>query len=56
MTDGCPGSKGEPGCTRPYGSYRPSEPTRDYPFLPDDDDMSDISAQLDLGALRSSAR
>ena len=56
MTDGCPGSKGEPGCTRPYGSYRPSEPTRDYPFLPDETDMSDISAQLDLGALRSSTR
>lgn len=56
MTDGCPGSKGEPGCTRPYGSYRPSEPTRDYPFLPDDTDMSDISAQLDLGALRNSTR
>ncbi|MFV1991132.1 MAG: radical SAM protein, partial [Acidimicrobiales bacterium] len=29
MTDGCPGEKGEPGCTRPYGSYRPSEPIRD---------------------------
>ncbi len=56
MTDGCPGSKGEPGCTRPYGSYRPSEPTRDYPFLPNDTDMSDITAQLDLGALRSPTR
>ncbi|TPW11788.1 MAG: hypothetical protein FD127_3040, partial [Acidimicrobiaceae bacterium] len=28
----------------------------DYPFLPDETDMSDISAQLDLGALRSSTR
>ncbi|MDA8262160.1 MAG: radical SAM protein, partial [Actinomycetota bacterium] len=25
MTDGCPGENGEPGCTRPYGSYRPTE-------------------------------
>lgn len=56
MTDGCPGSKGEPGCTRPYGSYRPSEPTRDYPFVPNDTDMSEISAQLDLVALRSPKR
>ena len=56
MTDGCPGSKGEPGCTRPYGSYRPSEPTRDYPFFPDANDMSDISTQLDLAALRSGVR
>ena len=34
MTNGCPGAGGEPGCTRPYGSYRPSEPIRDFPFLP----------------------
>jgi lipoyl synthase len=56
MTDGCPGSEGEPGCTRPYGSYRPSEPTRDYPFFPNDTDLSDISTQLDLDALRRSTR
>ena len=35
MTNGCPGAGGEPGCTRPYGSYRPSEPIRDFPFLPE---------------------
>ncbi|MHB8449621.1 MAG: radical SAM protein [Mycobacteriales bacterium] len=48
MTDGCPGAGGEPGCTRPYGSYRPSEPFRDYPFQPTAEDLRDIRAQLDL--------
>ena len=32
MTNGCPSSLGEPGCTRPMGSWRPSEPPRDYPW------------------------
>ena len=49
MTDGCPGEKGEPGCTRPYGSYRPSEPIRDYPFQPNADDLIDIRSELALG-------
>jgi biotin synthase-related radical SAM superfamily protein len=48
MTDGCPGEQGEPGCTRPYGSYRPSEPIRDYPFPPTSDDLADIRADLAL--------
>jgi biotin synthase-related radical SAM superfamily protein len=48
MTNGCPGPKGEPGCTRPYGSYRPSEPMRDYPFLPTADDLIEIRGQLAL--------
>ncbi len=48
MTNGCPGEHGEPGCTRPYGSYRPSEPFRDYPFLPTPDDLQEIRAQMAL--------
>jgi len=53
MTNGCPGEKGEPGCTRPYGSYRPSEPFRDYPFLPTGTDLAEIRDQLGLaGATR----
>ena len=48
MTNGCPGENGEPGCTRPYGSYRPSEPYRDYPFLPNRNDLSEIERQLRL--------
>jgi biotin synthase len=51
MTNGCPGEKGEPGCTRPYGSYRPAEPFRDYPFMPDAGDLRDIRAQLALDGL-----
>jgi biotin synthase len=53
MTNGCPGESGEPGCTRPYGSYRPSEPFRDYPFVPTSEDLRDIRAQLALDDLLS---
>ena len=48
MTNGCPGEQGEPGCTRPYGSYRPSESFRDYPFLPSAADLDQIRVQLRL--------
>ncbi len=50
-TNGCPGENGEPGCTRPYGSYRPSEPFRDYPFLPEESDLMEIRSQLKLEEL-----
>ena len=49
MTNGCPGEKGQPGCTRPYGSYRPTESFRDFPFAPTDDDLIEIKHQLALG-------
>ena len=48
MTNGCPGPNGEPGCTRPYGSYRPTEPFRDFPFLPLADDRHGIIGDLRL--------
>lgn len=51
MTDGCPGESGEPGCTRPYGSYRPSEPFRDFPFLPTEQDMAQIRDELAVAEL-----
>lgn len=51
MTNGCPGAGGEPGCTRPYGSYRPSEPFRDFPFLPDAGDLAGIRNELHLEQL-----
>jgi biotin synthase-related radical SAM superfamily protein len=41
-TNGCLGEDGEPGCTRPYGSYRPVEPFRDYPFAPVVSDLEDV--------------
>lgn len=46
MTDGCPGESGEPGCTRPYGSYRPSESYRDFPFQPNGMDLEKIREEL----------
>ena len=51
MTDGCPGENGEPGCTRPYGSYRPTESFRDFPFLPEGPDLGLIRGELDLDGL-----
>jgi len=51
MTNGCPGESGEPGCTRPYGSYRPVEAFRDYPFVPDTSDLEQIRQQLQLSSL-----
>lgn len=53
MTNGCPGAGGEPGCTRPYGSYRPSEPIRDFPFVPNPDDLAGIRSDLALHELTS---
>ena len=51
MTNGCPSTGGEPGCTRPMGSWRPSESPRDYPWQPTADDEREIRAQLHLDAL-----
>lgn len=48
LTGGCPGAGGEPGCTRPYGSYRPGEPFGDYPFQPGPADLALIGRQLRL--------
>jgi len=50
MTNGCPGPEGEPGCTRPMGSWRPGEEPRDYPWRPTGPDGAEIAAQLDLAA------
>jgi biotin synthase len=56
MTNGCPGEEGEPGCTRPYGSYRPSEPFRDFPFEPEADDLGQIRTDLALHEIFHDAR
>jgi biotin synthase len=49
MTNGCPDERTNlVSCTRPFGSYRPSEPFRDYPFIPTDADRRDIRRQLRL--------
>jgi len=49
MTNGCPSEGGEEaGCSRPYGSYRPSESFRDFPFQPEIDDLTLIRQELAL--------
>lgn len=49
MTNGCPNEGGsEVGCSRPYGSYKPSESFRDFPFQPNSDDMVTIREELAL--------
>lgn len=49
MTNGCPAEGGEEaGCSRPYGSYRPSESFRDFPFQPEEADLSLIRTELAL--------
>ncbi len=48
MTNGCPGENGEVGCTRPYGSYRPTESFRDFPFLPATDDLTLIRQEIKI--------
>jgi biotin synthase-related radical SAM superfamily protein len=48
MTDGCPGDDGAPACNRPFGSYRPGEAFRDYPFVPAESDLVRIRRELRL--------
>jgi biotin synthase len=45
MTNGCPDRNGTLACNRPFGSYRPGEELRDYPFVPADEDRPVIRAQ-----------
>ena len=48
MTDGCPDRAGEVACNRPFGSYRPGEEFRDYPFRPADRDIVTIRDEMRL--------
>ena len=48
MTNGCPSVGGEPGCTRPMGSWCPADEPRDYPWMPSEEDRRAIYSQLDL--------
>ena len=54
MTDGCPDRHGEMSCNRPYGSYRPGEEFRDYPFAPNKNDLRVIESQMRLNELAPS--
>jgi biotin synthase-related radical SAM superfamily protein len=53
MTNGCPDREGKMACNRPYGSYRPGEEFRDYPFHPNAQDIEVIRAQLQLASVAS---
>jgi biotin synthase len=55
-TDGCPNRAGEVACNRPYGSYRPGEEFRDYPFQPDGADVATIRAEMKLEEVCSGVR
>lgn len=48
MTDGCPDREGKLACNRPFGSYRPGEPFRDYPFVPEPSDIETIRGEMRL--------
>ncbi len=48
MTNGCPDRHGAMACNRPYGSYRPGEEYRDYPFVPSLADRIEIARQAKL--------
>jgi biotin synthase len=51
MTNGCPDRSGRLACNRPFGSYRPGEAFRDYPFVPADGDRPLIRVQTRLEEL-----
>ncbi len=53
MTDGCPDREGNLACNRPYGSYRPGEEFRDYPFQPAAEDIQVIFSQIRLDEVLS---
>lgn len=48
LTGGCTGSEGDIACNRPFGSYRPGEPFRDFPFQPTSEDICKIKKELSL--------
>lgn len=47
MTSGCPDETGETACNRPYSNGRPSEPIRNFAFIPTPGDIADIRRQLE---------
>lgn len=46
MTSGCPGPDGRVACNRPFGNERAGQPMRNYPFLPEPEDVELIRYQL----------
>lgn len=48
MTSGCPGRDGKVSCNRPFGNERPSGPIRNYPFMPEREDIEEIKTQIGI--------
>ncbi len=48
MTSGCSGRDGKVACNRPYGNERPSGPIRNFPFMPETEDIEEIKAQIGI--------
>ena len=48
MTSGCPGRDGKVACNRPYGNERPSGPIRNFPFMPENEDIEEIRRELGM--------
>lgn len=46
MTSGCPNREGCVACNRPYGNERPGPNLRNYPFLPEKQDMNMVKGQI----------
>lgn len=46
MTNGCPDREGKVACNRPFGSYRPGEEFRDYPFAPTEEDVAEVRGEM----------
>ncbi|HHT9120124.1 MAG TPA: radical SAM protein [Candidatus Hypogeohydataceae bacterium YC41] len=46
LTGGCPDRQGNIACNRPFGSYRPGEPFRDFPFQPTEQDIRRLKKEL----------
>ena len=55
MTDGCPDRQGKVACNRPYGSYRPGDDFRDYPFEPRSGDIATIRQQIKIDEVQQRA-
>ena len=49
MTSGCPGKDGVVACNRPFSNERPSEPIRNYHFMPEHEDKTEIASQISAG-------
>ncbi|MEO0107245.1 MAG: radical SAM protein [candidate division WOR-3 bacterium] len=48
MTSGCPGEDGEVACNRPYSDSLPGDDIRNFPFLPDPNDIAKIKKELKI--------